>query len=146
MGTRSAIIVKVGSKYKGIYCHWDGYPEGRNGVGFMLANHYNTQERAEALVALGDISSLKENLAPPEGVIHTFDKPYCEDPKDNYARSKVTVAYGRDRGENDPSVCKPKVGKSIKSVECQICDFAYTYVFSNGEWKVGRSKLSKFQG
>lgn len=143
MGTRSAIIVKVGNKYKGIYCHWDGYPDGM-GVGYHLFHHYATQEKVEALIALGDISTLKENVAPPDGVIHTFDAPYIEDAKANHATSKVTVAYGRDRGETDPSIINPKIGKSIKQVEDMICDFAHSYVFSNGEWKVDRKKLSKF--
>lgn len=143
MGTRSAIIVKVGNKYKGIYCHWDGYPDG-TGVGYHLHNFYNSQERAEALIALGDLSTLKENLEPPEGVTHTFDAPYIEDVKANRATSKVTVAYGRDRGETDPEICKPKIGKTIKQVEDMICDFAHSYVFANGKWKVDRKDLAKF--
>ncbi len=149
MGTRSAIIVKVGSKYKGIYCHWDGDPDGKEaGVGFHLFNHYNTLEKVKALVELGDLSTLKENLAPPLGVVHTFDNPYIgnRSKKSNPADSTVTVACGRDRGETDPDCIKPKIGRSIKEVEGKICDFAHSYVFSNGEWKVDRKKLSIYQG
>ena len=131
MGTRSAIIVKVGNLYKGIYCHWDGYPT-HNGK--ILLEHYNSQERAEALIALGDLSSLRENLAPPEGVVHTFD---------NYSQIKVTVAYGRDRGQTSPDYIHPKVGKSPDEVADQI-DCAYIYVFRNGRWlykSIGRKTL-----
>lgn len=132
MGTRSAIIVKVGHrKYAGIYCHWDGYP---THVGKMLFNHYNTLDKAEALIALGDLSSLKENLAPPEGATHTFDNPYVEDKTSNYASSKVTVAYGRDRGETDPDFVHPKAGKTVDEVSDKI-DCAYVYVFRNGAWR-----------
>lgn len=140
MGTRSAIIVKVGNLYKGIYCHWDGYPT-HNGK--ILLEHYNSQERVEALIALGDLSSLRENLAPPEGVVHTFDKPYMENPHDNYSHTKVTVAYGRDRGETSPDYILPKVGKSPDEVADQI-DCAYIYVFRNGRWlykSIGRKTL-----
>ena len=27
MATRSAIGIKHGDRVKGVYCHWDGYPE-----------------------------------------------------------------------------------------------------------------------
>lgn len=119
MGTRSAIIVKVGKGYKGIYCHWDGYP---SHVGRILHEHYNTQDKANALVALGDLSSLKENIAPPVGFTHTFDKPI-----DN-----VTVAYGRDRGETG---IETKVGSTAKEVADRI-DHAFCYVFKRGQWRV----------
>lgn len=122
MGTRSAIIVKVGKEYKGIYCHWDGYPTGL-GVGAKLHIHYNSQEKAEALIALGDLSSLREKLAPEEGTTHTFDNPQAD----------VTVAYGRDRGETDPDYTHPKTGKTVEEVSNKI-DCAYIYVFRNGRW------------
>jgi len=148
MGTRAAIIVKVGNKYKGIYCHNDGDPDGTHCVGFHLFNHYNSQERAEALVALGDISGLYEHLAPPPGKKHSMDNRYIE-PGDKWTR--ITTAYGRDDGQTDPERVLPKVGRSANQVADLIHDFAYCYVFSNGEWKfgeckVGRTKLSKVQG
>lgn len=147
MGTRAAIIVKVGNKYKGIYCHNDGNPDG-TGVGNILFNFYNSQERAEALIALGDVSAVYEHLAPPEGITQTFDKRYIEQ---GQKWTKVTFAYGRDNGDTDPERILPKVGRSANQVADLICDFAYCYVFSNGEWKfgeckVGRTKLSKLQG
>ncbi|WP_299548704.1 hypothetical protein [uncultured Helicobacter sp.] len=60
MATRSYIFVSEGKSFtdqvKGIYCHWDGYVEG---VGKTLKEHYNTDELANALINLGDISSLE---------------------------------------------------------------------------------------
>lgn len=87
MGTRSNIIVQSadGTRYRRIYVHWDGYIEG---VGRTLFDHYNSQDRADSLVALGDISSLDERNDGAPG--HDFE-------------SRVegqTVYYGRDRGED----------------------------------------------
>ena len=50
-----------------IYCHWDGYPS-HNGT--ILQEHYNTPEQVDALLALGDMSSLEATI---EGC-----KPYDE--------------------------------------------------------------------
>jgi hypothetical protein len=78
MGTRSSIIVKVkkedignrvlthefkGKKYKtkiekpyiGIYCHWDGYPDG---VGATLFEDYNDYEKVLDLISGGFASSI----------------------------------------------------------------------------------------
>lgn len=114
------------------------------GVGYVLSKFYNSQERAEALVALGDLSSLKRKSCAACVAVHTFDTPLIRAPR-QLRSQQVTVAYAGDRGVTDPDITLPKVGKTIKEVENLICDFAYSYVFSNGEWKVGRSKLSKFQ-
>lgn len=55
MATRSRIgVVLPDGKVKSIYCHWNGYPDG---VGQTLVSKYNSQSKAEALVALGDSST-----------------------------------------------------------------------------------------
>ena len=69
MGTRSSIGVMHGDKIKAVYCHWDGYLS-HNGK--ILYEHY-TSSKANQLVALGNLSSLGERLAPEEGQVHTFD-------------------------------------------------------------------------
>ncbi len=54
MGTRSDIIVhRADGKWARIYCHWDGFVD-HNGT--ILHEHYTTQEKCDALVALGYIS------------------------------------------------------------------------------------------
>ena len=73
MATRSNIGMKVGDKYKYIYCHWDGYPY-HNGQ--LLLNHYNTEQAISDLIRGGDVSSLGDNL-------------------------EKTTFYARDRGEKD---------------------------------------------
>lgn len=60
MATSSNINVKVGDKYHCVYCNFDGYP---SGVGMKLITNYNSQELAESLVLLGDISSVEDTLA-----------------------------------------------------------------------------------
>ena len=64
MGTRSRIGVMHGNICKSVYCHWDGYLE-HNGV--ILQDYYNSA-RANNLVALGDLSSLKATI----GEKHAF--------------------------------------------------------------------------
>lgn len=60
MATRSNIGIQgADGKIKAIYCHWDGYP---SGVGATLAEHYTDLAKVEALLDLGDFSSLMENV------------------------------------------------------------------------------------
>ena len=71
MATRSFIgKVQQDGSIHGIYCHYDGYPEG---VGATLKEHYTTLGEVESLLALGDLSELHPTL-------------------------EKTVAYHRDRG------------------------------------------------
>ncbi len=60
MGTRSNIAYKKSDgKIVSMYCHYDGYPE-HNGV--ILSKHYNTKEKARALVDNGYQSGLEETV------------------------------------------------------------------------------------
>ena len=60
MGTRSNIAYKKSDgKIVSMYCHYDGYPQG-NGV--ILSEHYNTKEKARALVDNGYQSGLEETV------------------------------------------------------------------------------------
>lgn len=60
MATRSNIIAKLeDGKYYGIYCHYDGYPEG---VGKKLLENYNNLPAIRKLIALGDIRCLEAEL------------------------------------------------------------------------------------
>ena len=59
MGTRSRIAVMHGPVAKSVYCHWDGYLE-HNGA--ILLEHYDSS-KANQLVALGDLSSLRPEMA-----------------------------------------------------------------------------------
>lgn len=119
MGTRSTIAVQhADGTISQIYCHWDGYLSYN---GKILQEHYNSLERAEALVAIGDLSSLAPSCDCPEG--HSFDTPaegYC-------------VAYGRDRGEDGTA---PNVFETLSDYRSNFQDEEYNYLFRNGEWEV----------
>ena len=99
MGTRSDIIAeRQDGTWARIYCHFDGY---LNGVGRTLIEHYNSQERAEAVVQHGDMSVLAEKCDKPEG--HSYDTRVAG----------YSVYYGRDRGEEHTEA---KIGKSLAEV------------------------------
>jgi len=99
MSTRANIIRENGDgSFDLIYTHWDGYPSHH---GPILMKHYNTPERVDELLKLGDLSVLGREI----GEKHDFDwsiKAYqagenrSEDPRD-----RMCNAYGRDRGEKD---------------------------------------------
>jgi hypothetical protein len=120
MGTRSGIIAKIGNSYQGIYCHWDGYPEG---VGKTLKEHYTDPAKIAALIALGDISSLGERVAPKEGEAHSFASP----------GNGVTNSYRRDRGE---SGCEPRTGTLTKIKQDLVrYNAEYLYIWDGKKWK-----------
>lgn len=116
MSTNSTIIVRVNPEERHqIYCHWDGYPEH---VGFILAKYYNSLERAEKLVSLGDLSSLAKNIEPTDkNTIHNFEN------KQKY----VCVYYGRDRGEDG---VEKIILKNSDEQEVQ----QYNYYFNGNQW------------
>lgn len=120
MGTRSAIILKrEDGKYQGIYCHWDGYPSYN---GKILFENYQDIEKVKELVGLGDISSLANEVTPPEGSGHSYDNRV-----DGYV-----VAYHRDRGEELRII---EISENLKEVLAKI-DYAYAYVYIDGVWYV----------
>ena len=123
MATRSRIgMEQPNGEVRSIYCHWDGYPEG---VGATLQEHYTNPEKVAALIALGDISILSENVAPRGGQErsqHSFQNP----------ADGVTVAYHRDRGEEFRA---PRVDASVEAFSRSDIE-EYGYVFTqSGEWK-----------
>jgi hypothetical protein len=75
MGTRSVIGVYHGGNAKAVYCHWDGYLDHN---GRILLDHYDSP-RANELVALGDLSSLR----PEIGEQHPFSKYEINDKDPN---------------------------------------------------------------
>lgn len=119
MSTRSVIIVRQGGKYKGIYCHSDGYV---SGVGATLLAHYTNQAKVEQLISLGDLSRLGAEVAPNPGVNHSFQR----------RAEGVSVAYGRDRGEQGTDAVE---GTTPESVRFRF-DHDYAYLFEDGAWTV----------
>lgn len=89
MSTNSTISIKrANGTETSIYCHYDGHIEG---VGVTLQLAYNTAEKVEELLKLGDLSSLGYYTEPNEEKgEHNFEKP----------QENVCCAYHRDRGES----------------------------------------------
>jgi hypothetical protein len=133
MATRSDIIVKrTDGQWARIYCHWDGYPEG---VGKTLFEHYKTQEKCEALIALGDLSSLGEEI----GEKHDFNwQGKYRNNRDHPEAQRLAVVclfYGRDRGESDTEA---KIFDNIHAAWPDAdTGTEFTYVFADGKWWIG---------
>lgn len=135
MSTRCAIAIsQEDGTIKAIYCHHDGYVAG---VGTILAGWYNTQEKAEALLELGDLNSLGTKLAPEPEMDHNY----------NHTQENVTVAYHRDRGEHlEPA----RIYRDIINFKKHgMSDFGadYLYLYADGKWSVyGLANKPEFIG
>jgi hypothetical protein len=119
MATRSRIgIENEDGTVSSIYSHWDGYPSHN---GRILVDHYSDRDKVKALIALGDISSLDEEVSTEDS--HSLESP----------KKGVTTAYHRDRGED---LNEARVDHSI--YEYLVADNEeYGYLFTReGEWKV----------
>ena len=117
MGTRSAIVVHDGhhQNYRGIYCHWDGYPEYN---GMILLEHYVDPNKVSELIALGSLSILGEEI----GEQQDFNKPvegWC-------------LAYGRDRGEEDTAA---KQFDTLDEVFNYYHGCDYVYIFHPNDYE-----------
>lgn len=130
MGTRSRIGVMHGNKVKSVYCHWDGYLAYN---GELLQKHYDST-KANNLVALGDISSLKEEI----GEKHDFSRLDSTLPEDEYEKlyGNMTTFYGRDRGEKNVSW---RVAHTFSEFLEQVdgCCGEYYYIIKDGIWYCG---------
>ena len=121
MSTRCCIGLKGAprdgcSEVRSIYSHSDGYP---SYVGKLLLENYDTPEKVNQLLDLGDISLLGSEI----GEKHKFED-----------RSHPTwcLAYGRDRGEDADQI---KARKHVSVAEFLLaCQEDYTYLFDNGQW------------
>jgi hypothetical protein len=114
MSTRSNIGVRnTDGTIDYIYCHFDGYPKG---VGEKLINHYQDMDEVNALMKLGDLSSLDKEI----GQKHDFNdrvRGWCH-------------AYGRDRGETNISVSTVSFDKFLAN------DYVdYLYIFDGEFWE-----------
>lgn len=127
MSTRCSITAKCeDGKFRSVYCHFDGYPDG---AGATLLNSYVDQKKIEAMLALGDMSQLCDSIECPEG--HSYS-----DSVDGHS-----VFYGRDRGETDVE-CLVKDSRN----ECHEKNSqAYDYFWDGENWLIGDVKLADFK-
>jgi len=131
MGTRSRIGVMHGDKVKSIYCHWDGYLE-HNGQ--ILQDHYDSA-RANQLVALGDLSSLRPNIGEKHA-FSQFELPAEEVEAFKALTEDMCTFYGRDRGEKGVEF---KVAQTFAEFleQAEGCGAEYYYIMKDGVWYVG---------
>jgi len=110
MGTRANILVLTAvGLFARIYTHWDGYISHH---GPILLDHYNSQERAESLVAGGDISILDFNNDGAAG--HSFET----------RTPGQTIYYGRDRGETG---VEPQTFEKIEDAFDDLQEYLYYF-------------------
>lgn len=109
MSTRSGIGIDCGDHIIGVYCHYDGYPDG---VGKILQVHYREPTKVVSLLNLGDISSLDQDI----GEKH----PFSDRPKGS------TTFYGRDRGETGTA---PRTFASREDFRQRLREAGVEYVY-----------------
>ncbi len=116
MGTRSRIAIRNADNTSlSVYCHWDGYP---SGVGAKLQKHYETEDKVRALLAGGDFSSLKPDLADIE-------------------------FYSKRRNE-DPSPAQVSADLDALSALTQETGGEWLYVFTPAGWQCAPGGVSAF--
>ena len=131
MGTRSRIGVMHGDNVKSIYCHWDGYLDFN---GRILQEHYDSA-RANHLVALGDMSSLRANIGE-EHAFSQFELPAEEVEAYKTLTENWCTFYGRDRGEKGTEW---QVATTFEEFlgQCYNSGAEYYYIMKDGVWYVG---------
>ena len=114
MSTRSTIaILNKDGTVESHYCHSDGYLSYN---GEILYTHYRDLNKIKELINLGSMSSLDEDVSPPKGVAHSFDKR-CPG---------VCTFYGRDRGEeNIESTKYDSINDYLSHGDFQEYDYIY---------------------
>lgn len=119
MSTRSNIgIINRNGSVEMIYCHSDGYPSYN---GQILLESYSNEDKLRELLALGDISSLGENI----GQKHDFDD-YAIAQKNGWTR-----VYGRDRGEKDTNSRK---NLTVESALSTMEEYLYLWDCKTNSW------------
>ena len=124
MSTRAGIgMLMPDWTIKAIYLHRDGSPF-ECAAGGILAQYYNTTERVEMLLELGDLSTLGAKIFPDAKTPHSWENPQPD----------VTVAYHRDRGEapHPPTVFTDLYDYETKGPE--VFGAEYLYLFVDGQW------------
>lgn len=130
MSTHATIAYTNGAQCSAIYLHADG---DLSFAGATLLHNYNSKERAGALVALGNLSILKERIAPNAKEHHSFDNKVPD----------VTVAYCRDRGEPlsiqhfaDTLLSNPK-SFFMRLAEMSGSNYVYVFDEQRNMWLAG---------
>lgn len=153
MATRNTIAaVQPDGTIKQIYCQHDGYIE-RNGL--YLKTYYNSLEKANELIDLGDISTLGIRPNPIESEMCMFQKNMWDDnpknpimiSKENHSyetpQQNTTIAYHRDRKEE----FRVWTFQDLKEyLYCANNTFeAYNYIFKDNQWHIVHTKAETYK-
>ena len=130
MSTRSRIAVMHGDNCKSIYCHWDGYLEYN---GSLLNKHYDSA-KANNLVALGDLSSLKPEIGIQHAIMHPGTEISAEDYEKQFGN--MCTFYGRDRGEKNVEFQTDTDFEAFIE-RVQGCCAELYYIMRDGVWYAG---------
>jgi hypothetical protein len=131
MGTRSSIAIKTEDGIKAIYCHWDGYIDNN---GRILKEHYQSPAKIAEMIALGDLSSLRQEI----GQTQSFDAQFGDEPELGLTENWC-MAYGRDRGETDVEAKSfDTIGEWVEAMAGSWCEFFY--LFDGQDWIVSNGK------
>lgn len=92
-----------------VFCHKEG---NYDNAGKLLKMYYNSQELAESLVSMGDMSVLGESMTRPSG--HSYENPV----------SGHCVFYYRDRGD----------ALQVKRSYSAMMSAEFSYLWNGKEW------------
>jgi len=148
MGTRSMIAIQnpYSKRVVAVYCHWDGYLE-HNGA--ILAEHYANSAKANNLIALGDISSLR----PEIGVEHPFSRfdTKLTDAEWDAQYGNMCTFYARDRKESNSEFRSFKsAADAVEHYDHSGAEYYYLYRYSKassyetGEWFYKRDNKGRW--
>jgi hypothetical protein len=117
MATRSIIARQnPDGSLDAIYCHWDGYPD-HNGK--ILKEHYRSAEKVDALIALGNLSGLGNEIGEKTS--------FATDSTDQ------CIAYGRDRGDEHQEATHCDSYADLVEL-CNDYAIGYLYLFKDNIW------------
>lgn len=102
-----------------IRCNWSGYTRR---TGAILRDNYITREKIDALMALGELGRIAENIGEKHRYGHG-PEDWCD-------------AYGRDREEDDAEAAKTYSANDY--LNSYASDYAWVYLHSitDGAWTV----------
>jgi hypothetical protein len=130
MSTRANIVyVDETNIAHSVYCHNDGYPQW---VGRILKTNYTNIEKIKELISYGDMSSLRPEINPVEGIPHKANSFLPDD-----CQPDVCIFYHRDRGDKWEYTKPVEYEYTAENVYNNTeSDIDYTYVWYDNRWNI----------
>jgi len=132
MSTRCQIaMVQEDNTILSIYAHYDGHIET---TGVYLHEYYSTQEKAEALIGLGNLSYVSKEIGERQDFNAFTERnwDWC-------------LAYGRDRGQQNQQAKTVKNKEEL--IEKSKLGWAdYIYLYEDGCWSFLDLRQHQYSG